>query len=113
MAQKVDMAPDKEGSFPELPANKTLPTASTDTQLDYAFYSLRKGVQARVTDQKLECANIRALGDKENTEFSLRAHIHLGDNVVFFEVPTTRSATGHRLGCTRMLQGIACVVRCR
>ena len=27
----------------------------------------------RVTDQKLECANICELGDKENTEFSLRA----------------------------------------
>ena len=58
VAQRVDMAPDKEGSFPELPGNKTLPAASMDAQLDYAFYSLRKGVQARVTDQKLEYANI-------------------------------------------------------
>ena len=73
VAQRVDMAPDEEGSFLELPANKTLPAASTDAQLDYAFYSLRKGVQARVMDQKLECANIRALGDEEHTEFSLWA----------------------------------------
>ena len=67
------MAPDEEGSFLDLPANETLPAASTDAQLDYAFYSLRKGVQAQVIDQKLECANIRALGDKENSDFSLRA----------------------------------------
>ena len=67
------MAPDEEESFQELPARETLPTASTDTQLDYAFYSLRKGVQARITDQKLECANIGELGDKESMEFSLRA----------------------------------------
>ena len=67
------MAPDEEGSFQELPASETLPTASTDTQLDYTFYSLRKGVQAGLTDQKLKCVNIQALGDKENTDFSLRA----------------------------------------
>ena len=67
------MAPDEEGSFQELPASKILPAASMNTQLDYAFYSLRKGVQVRVTYRKLECANIQALGDKENTEFSLRA----------------------------------------
>ena len=73
VAQRVITAPNKEGSFQELPASEALPAASTDTQLDYAFYSLRKGVRVRVTDQKLECANIRALGDKENMEFSLRA----------------------------------------
>ena len=44
VAQRVVMDPDEEGSFPELQASKILPTASTDTLLDYAFYSLRKGV---------------------------------------------------------------------
>ena len=34
---------------------------------------MRKKVQARVANQKLECANICALGDKENMEFSVRA----------------------------------------
>ena len=34
---------------------------------------MRKKVQARVADQKLECANIRTLGYKEHTEFSVRA----------------------------------------
>ena len=34
---------------------------------------MRKKVQARVANQKLECRNIRALGDKENMEFSVRA----------------------------------------
>ena len=67
------MDPDEEGRFPELPASEILPAASTDTELDYAFYNLRKGVQARIMDQKLECANIRALGDKESMEFCLRA----------------------------------------
>ena len=47
----VFVAADKEGSFQELPASEILPAASMDTQLDYAFYSLRKGVQARVTDR--------------------------------------------------------------
>ena len=52
---------------------ETLPTASSDIRLDYAFYSLRKKVQARVVNQKLECVNIRTLRDRESTEFSLKA----------------------------------------
>ena len=73
VAQRVVMNPNEEERFPELPASEILPAASTDTQLDYAFYSLRKGVQARITDQKLHCTNVPALGDKESMEFSLRA----------------------------------------
>ena len=73
VAQRVIMNPDDEECFPELPASEILHAASTDTQLDYAIYSLRKGVQARITDQKLECAKIRVLGNQESMEFSLRA----------------------------------------
>ena len=67
------MDPDEQVRFLEPPASKILLAAGTDTQLDYAIHSLRMGVQARRMDQKLESANIRALGDKESLEFSLRA----------------------------------------
>ena len=73
VAQRVVMNPDEEERFPELPASEIPPAASMDTQLDYAFYSLRKGVQARIMDQKLECAKICVLGNQESMEFSLRA----------------------------------------
>ena len=73
VAQKVIMDPEEDGHFSELPANEVLPAASMETQLDYAFHSLRKKIQARITDQKLDCANVRALGDKARAEFSLRA----------------------------------------
>ena len=73
VAQRVVMNLDEEECFPELPASEILHAASTDTQLDYAIYSLRKGVQARITDQKLKCAKLRVLGNQESMEFSLRA----------------------------------------
>ena len=53
--------------------SETLPTASSNIRLEYTFYSLGKRVQAQIVDQKLECANIHALGDREGMEFSLRA----------------------------------------
>ena len=52
--------------------------ANMETQLDYAFHSLGKKVQARITDQKLGCVNIRALKYDARTEFILRAqHVTL------------------------------------
>ena len=44
VARKVFTAPGKKESFCDLPANETLPPASSDIRLDYAFYSLRKKV---------------------------------------------------------------------
>ena len=57
----------------QLPASEIPLAASTDTQLDYAFYSLRKGVQARTMDPKLECVKARVRGNQGNMEFSSKA----------------------------------------
>ena len=73
MAQRVLRDPEDNEQFADLPVNEVLPAASTDTQLDYAFDILRKEIQARKTDHRLDCANIRALGDEARTEFSLKA----------------------------------------
>ena len=73
VAQKVIMDPEEDGHFSELPASEVLPAASMETQLDYAFHSLRKEIQARITDQKLDCANVCALGDEARAEIGLKA----------------------------------------
>ena len=73
MAQRAVLNLDKDECSMQLPASEVPPAASTDTQLDYAFYSLRKGVQARITDPKLECVKTRVQGNQGNMEFSSKA----------------------------------------
>ena len=73
VAQRVIMDPEEDRHFAELPAREVLPAASMETQLDYAFHNLRKEVQARITDQRLDCANVHTLGGEARMEFSLRA----------------------------------------
>ena len=50
VAQKVIMDSEEDRHLPELPAGKVMPVTSMETQLDYAFHSLGKKVQARITD---------------------------------------------------------------
>ena len=73
MAQKVITDPEEDRHFSELPVSEVMPAASMETRLDYAFHSLRKEIQARMTDQKLDCANVLALGDEAKAEFGLSA----------------------------------------
>ena len=61
VAQKVITDSEDDRQFPELPADKVLPTASTEPRLDYAFHSLGKEVKARISDQKLGYLSIRTL----------------------------------------------------
>ena len=78
VAQKVITDPEEDRHFSELPAGEVMPAANLETQLDYAFHSLGKEVQAMITDQKLGCANIWALKEEARTELSLRAqHVTL------------------------------------
>ena len=72
VAQRAVLNLNEEELSLEPPASEIPPAASTDTQLDYAFYSLRKGVQARITDPKLECIKACVWGNQESMEFSLR-----------------------------------------
>ena len=85
IAQKVAVITDEEEGFCDPPPNKILPTTSDNAQLEYAFYSLGKRVQARIADQKLECADICTLGDREGMEFSLRAqHLTFTQDITLY-----------------------------
>ena len=78
VAQKVTTSSGEDRQFPKLPADKILPAASTEPQLDYAFQSLGKEVRARIIDQKLGCLGTRTLAGETGTEFNLRAqHVTL------------------------------------
>ena len=58
VVQRVLRDTGDDGQFTDLPVNEVLPAASTDTRLDYAFHSLRREIQARKTDHRLDCKNI-------------------------------------------------------
>ena len=64
VAQRAILNLDEEQRSLQLLENKTPPAASMDTQLDYPFYSLKKGVQARITDPKLECVKACVRGNQ-------------------------------------------------
>ncbi len=69
MARGVSKDSDKEEQFTELTEEEVLPTASTDPQLDYAFYRVGKSVEAWIE----RCPNQKTWRDGIGTDVITRA----------------------------------------
>ena len=69
VASGVSKNSDKKEQFAELTEEEVLPTTSTDSQLDYAFYKIVKAVEALME----RCLNIKTWRDGIGTDVITRA----------------------------------------
>ena len=74
VVRKVAPIKIKREGFDNLLPHEILPTTEDNIQLEFAFYSLRKKVQALMADDKLKCGDTRAMGSQDKIDISLQAH---------------------------------------
>ena len=73
MVRQVGTNQDKDRQFPEMLTGEVLPAASTDLQLNYAFYQLREMIELRTKGKRLGCLDPHPGEETARTDIGARA----------------------------------------